>query len=116
MALLRALIFEVLPIDQRRKGNWVIWISFWDPSIADSALKKEQAKRVGEWHRRLKGALLEAASLGELRTDTIIQDEVDRIASMIEGFAIQVIVHRRSIPKSRMLRLIDDYLSRLAPA
>lgn len=114
LTLLRALIEEVLPVDERRKGNWIIWISFWDPSVADSELKSEQAKRITEWHRRLKGALTQAEALGELRAGTNVQDEVDRIASMVEGLAIQVIVHRRAMSGARMLRLIEGYFLRLA--
>src|SRR5690606_30528728 len=45
MDLLLALLVEVLPMDERRRGNWVIWMSFWDVSVA-AVVRSEQDKRV----------------------------------------------------------------------
>lgn len=112
MALLLELLIEVLPADARRRGNWKIWMAFWDPSVAD-AVRGEQDNRVSEWHRRLRRALSQAVEDGELSADTNIADEVDMIASLVEGLAIQVIVHGRNIGAERQLRLVKEHLRRL---
>lgn len=114
LALLQALLVEVLPADERRRGNWRIWIAFWDESVAAPGVHNEQSNRVSEWHRRLKRALLQAVEAQEVDAGINIADEVDLIASLVEGLAIQVIVHGRSIGAARQLRLVREYLRRLS--
>jgi AcrR family transcriptional regulator len=114
MALLLELLIEVLPMDARRRDNWKIWMSFWDTSVSDGRVRAEQSNRVSEWHRRLRRALSQAVEGGEINTGMNIADEADLIASMVEGMAIHVIVHRRSISADRQLRLVKQYLARLS--
>jgi len=114
LSLLLALMVEVLPMDARRCGNWKIWMSFWDESVAETGVRGEQSKRVGEWRGRLKRALAQAVEGGEIAASTSIRDEVDVIAALVEGLAIQVIVHRRAISGPRQIRLAREYLRRMA--
>lgn len=114
LALLLALLEEVLPADERRRGNWRIWIAFWDESVSTPGVHNEQSNRVSEWHRRLRRALLQAIEAGEVDASINTADEVDLIASLLEGLAIQVIVHRRSIGAARQRRLVKEYLRRLS--
>lgn len=114
LALLLALVEEVLPADQRRRGNWRIWMAFWDESVATPGVHHEQSNRVSEWHRRLKRALLQAIEAGEVDSSINVADEADLIASLLEGLAIQVVVHRRSIGAARQRRLVKEYLRRLS--
>ena len=113
LSLLRALLMEVLPLDARRCGNWLIWISFWDESVAD-AVRPEQDKRVLEWRGRLKRALDQAVDAGELPETVNVADETDTIAALLEGLAIQVVVHRRRIGARRQIQLVERHLTRLA--
>jgi AcrR family transcriptional regulator len=113
-ALLLALIEEVLPMDARRRGNWRIWMSFWDESVAEASVRGEQSRRVVEWHRRLRRALAQALEAGEIDPAVNVRDEVDVIASLVEGLAIQVIAHRRAISAPRQVRLIREYIRRLS--
>jgi AcrR family transcriptional regulator len=114
LALLLELLIEVLPTDARRKNNWKIWMSFWDTSVSGGRVSGEQSTRVSEWHRRLRRALSQAVEAGEIDPATNIADEVDLIASLVEGLAIQVIVHRRALGAERQVRLLGDYLRRLS--
>jgi len=114
LALLLELLIEVLPTDARRKNNWKIWMSFWDTSVSGGRVSGEQSTRVSEWHRRLRRALSQAVEAGEIDPATNIADEVDLIASLVEGLAIQVIVHRRALGAERQVRLLKDYLRRLS--
>lgn len=114
LALLLALVVEVLPTDERRRGNWRIWIAFWDESVATPGVHHEQSNRISEWHRRLRRALAQAVDAGEVDAGINIADEADLIASLVEGLAIQVVVHRRSIGAARQLRLVKEYLRRLS--
>jgi hypothetical protein len=114
MALLLALLIEVLPMDARRRDNWKIWMSFWDASVSDGRVRGEQSNRVSEWHRRLRRALFQAVEAGEIDAGMNIADEADVIASMVEGMAIHVIVHRRAISAGRQLKLVKQYLARLS--
>jgi len=114
MSLLLELLIEVLPMDSRRRDNWKIWMSFWDTSVADGRVRNEQSNRVTEWHRRLRRALNQAVEDGEISPQTNIASEVDMIASLVEGLAIQVIVHRRAIKAGRQVELVKEHLRRLA--
>lgn len=114
MALLLALLDEVLPVDDRRIGNWRIWMSFWDESVADPEVRGEQSNRVSEWHRRLRRALQQSMQAGEIQRSIDLADEVDCIASLVEGMAIQVIVHGRSIRPARQRRLVGEHLRRMS--
>lgn len=114
LALLLALLVELLPADERRRGNWRIWMGFWDESVAAPGVYKEQSNRVTEWHRRLKRALVQAVEAQEVDAGINLADEVDLIAALVEGLAIQVVVHRRSIGAARQKRLVNEYLRRLS--
>ena len=113
VALLRATIDEVLPVDQRRRSNWSIWMSFWQTCPTPEAFHTEQLARVAEWHDRLAQALSQAVEAGEVRPDLDIRLEVEMLAAFIEGLAVQVVFHKRRIGRKKQKCMIDEYLHRL---
>lgn len=113
MALLRATIYEVLPVDERRRSNWSIWMSFWQACPAPEAFLKEQLARVAEWHDRLGQVLSQAVEAGEISPDLDIRLEVEMLAAFIEGLAVQVVFHKRRIGRRKQRQMVDVYLLRL---
>jgi len=113
--LLRSLVMEVLPVDERRRKNWAIWMSFWNPAEnAEPDSLAEQNSRIVEWHSRLRNALNQALNDREVVQATDVDLEAEGLAAFVEGLAVQVVIYKRELGSQMMISLLDGYLNRLA--
>ena len=110
LAALRAVIEGVLPLDEERRLEWLIWVTFWGSAGTDPALANEWRRGRDGWHGMLLRLLQEAKADGEVRSDIDVDHEADRLVVLIVGLGL----HERSGRfRKRALMFVDEHLQTL---
>lgn len=110
LSALRAVIEAVLPLDEERHLEWLIWVTFWGNAGADAALAREWRRGRDGWRATIVKRLEEAKLDGEVRSGIDIEHEADRLVLLIVGLGL----HERSGRfRRRALVFIDEHLQTL---
>ena len=116
IAGLRSLLEEALPLDNQRRAEWRIWLSFWGGAAADPTLAAEQKRRYEEWRGLIRVALAGARFQGELPRGLDLEQTAEEIVALVDGIGIQAMFERDRFPRARQLAIIGDFLKRLSAA
>jgi len=110
LTALREVIAAVLPLDDERRLEWIIWLSFWGSAGSDAALAREWRRGRDGWRATLLRLLREARDDGEVRTDIDVEHEADRLVLLIVGLGLQEGSRRF---RKRSLLFVDEHLQTL---
>lgn len=86
---LEALCLQVLPLDEARRLESGVWLSFWAHGYADAASRTRQGEAYETWI----GAL--AAIIGQLpraRTEAQAREEATALAALLDGLTVQLVL------------------------
>ena len=110
LAALRAVIEAVLPLDEERRLEWLIWVTFWGSAASSPALASEWRRGRDGWRATLVRLLQEAKADGEIRPEIDPEHEADRLVILIVGIGL----HERSGRfRRRALIFVDEHLQTL---
>jgi AcrR family transcriptional regulator len=115
IAALRAALLEVLPVDDRTLRTNRVWVSSWDPALADPVLRADHAERYARGRARLQDHVVEAQARGELRTGDPA-DLAAELHSFVLGLVVQALLDPAAFPAERQRALVDVHLGLLATA
>lgn len=112
-AALRAVAEEGLPLDEVRKAEWRVWLSFWGQAVAGVDLAAEQRQRYTAWRRLIEVVLERAQTEGELAVGCDLEREAELVVALIDGIGIQAMFEPARFDRRRQLQLLDSHLARL---
>ncbi|MFF5970891.1 TetR/AcrR family transcriptional regulator [Streptomyces sp. NPDC012769] len=113
LAAVRAALLDILPLTAEATASNRIWVSSWDPALADPALSAGHAEKYARSRVRLAELVATAQELGELPPG-----DPARLAAGAQSFALGLVVQALfapdAFPPEHQVRLLDDYLTSLA--
>lgn len=115
-AALRAVAEEGLPLDERRREEWRVWLAFWGHAAADGDLAAEQHQRYTAWRRLMKVVLERAQAEAALAAGLDLEREAELLVALIDGIGIQAMFEPARFDRRRQLQLLDAHLERLLSA
>jgi AcrR family transcriptional regulator len=107
---LRAVLLEALPLDEQRRTEWKVWLTFWAQAIATDSLREEHAARYREW-RQLVATLVAGAAPSMRRAD--VARTADALLAVVDGIGIQTSMATSEDAVRRARRTIDTTLDGL---
>lgn len=113
---LRYVLYESLPRDKERKGNWKIWIGFWDRSLKNPKVHKQTTERYVEWRTRILRLLKEAQSTKEISGALDLEKTADSLVSLVDGIGVQVLLTGGKLSSKAQFALVDHWLDLLVDA
>lgn len=105
---LRAVLLEALPLDDERRTEWKVWLTFWAQALNTDSLRQEHAQRYREWHRLVATLVAGAAPS---RTKAEIRQIADALLATVDGIGIQTLMSAASGTDRRATRTIDAMLA-----
>ena len=111
---LRSVLMEALPLDEERRVEWQIWVSFWGRAASDSSLADEQRKRYALWRGLMRSLIQACQREGSVRKDVDAEKEADMIVAFVDGIGTQATLESDYLSTQRQTALIDRYLALLA--
>ena len=110
---LRATLYETLPMDENRRIEAIIDVSYIGRALNDPRLKlvrQESARVAREWWL---GVLTATAAGGHLAVDTDLGLLVDQILVFIDGVSLQSVVFPELMSPELQKQLADDLIARI---
>ena len=110
---LRSVLLEALPLDEERRVEWRIWVSFWGRAASDVSLADEQRKRYTLWRRLMHSLIQTCQRQGSVQKDVDAEKEADMIVAFVDGIGTQATLEPDHLSTQRQTALIDRYLALL---
>ncbi|GAA2742850.1 TetR/AcrR family transcriptional regulator [Kitasatospora cinereorecta] len=114
LAMLRAVLLDILPLDRENADGNRIWVSSWDVALADPELAAEHAERYRRARENMTRLVADAQRLGELPADRPAGDLAAAAQSFVLGLVVQALFAPQEFPPARQTELLDAYLAGLA--
>ena len=111
---LRHVLFESLPLTPEMRGNWNVWLGFWDRSAHSAAIRKLTKERYDEWIGRIVGLIDGAKAAGELSERIKSETAAQAIVALIDGIGVRVLLTGISISPARQKEMVDECLNLLS--
>ncbi|WP_210603155.1 TetR/AcrR family transcriptional regulator [Brevibacterium oceani] len=107
------LLAELLPLDEVRRQESVVWLAFEETARTDPALADVFETSV-RGSRQLMVRTLESMSRREvLRRDLDIDLEVDALAALVDGLTLRATLHPEVVPPERAREVLSAHLEGL---
>jgi AcrR family transcriptional regulator len=107
---LRAVLCEALPLDDERRTEWRVWMTFWAQAVSTESLRDEHRQRYTEW-RGLVASLVSAASPALARAE--VGRITDTLLATVDGLGMQTMMTADEASARRARRAIDATLDQL---
>ncbi len=114
LTALRATLIQALPTDKRSGESWRVWLALWYHSEGNPDMRAEQRRRYREWFGRVEELLKEACDAGELNPALDAVEEARGIVAYVDGLGVQYLMSGGRLARTKLIRMIDAYLDRLA--
>lgn len=114
MAALRELVLDNLPLDEERKLETRLEISYWARALAlPHVLEVQQAEAAALYDRIVK-LVREARRRGEIGTAETTRSIAEHLLALIDGLSLHAILYPQRLSASFQKRLVERELARLA--
>lgn len=110
LAALRAMMVEILPLDDVTRTEARLVVSFWGRVAVVDSLSSAVSSADGEWRDAIADRLREAIAAREARADLPIESVIDLLMSITAGQQVQWVTHGSVIEPSRQLSLVEAAL------
>ena len=101
LAVLRDLVDSYLPGDDRSLRAWKVWVALWAEAIRDPELQKVNERLYGRWRDVVTDVITRAQRQSLARDGDPVQ-MANMLVGMLDGLAVQVLVHASSMRRSTM--------------
>lgn len=109
---LRGIIRELLPIDQARREETLVWLAFIAGSVADADLAPAGAQVWSRLHAPFAELLGEATRSGEL-AGLDVELEATRLHALVDGLCVQLASAPGKLTTELALAVVDAHLDAL---
>ncbi len=113
LALVRAVLREVLPLDETRRAEMIVQMQLGSLALTDASLQ-DSVRQLSDGVRRVCVlALGELARSGAARAMTDAEAEADRLHALLDGLALQLLWSREPDEAARVAAVLDRHLATL---
>ncbi|MFJ2744931.1 TetR/AcrR family transcriptional regulator [Streptomyces sp. NPDC087440] len=114
LAMLRAVLLDILPLDAPGAASNRIWVGSWDVALADPELAAEHAQRYRRARERLTVHVRAAQEAGELPGEPAAPEVAAAAQSFVLGLVVQALFAPAEFTAERQVALVDTYVAGLA--
>ena len=107
---LRAVLLEALPLDDQRRTEWKVWLTFWAQAITTESLRSEHQQRYHEWRQLV--ATLVAQAAPSLRKPQV-ERLTDVLIATVDGLGVQTLMSPDAQTERRATQAIGAAIDRL---
>jgi AcrR family transcriptional regulator len=87
-----------------RLDEWALWIEVWVRALRDPEMAKDREVLDERWRSQLADIIRAGTASGEFTSDTDVDELAIRLACLIDGLAIQVVMNDAKVTPERMHR------------
>jgi AcrR family transcriptional regulator len=96
--------------------EWIVWMEFWLEAVHHPEIRPMNEQLYGRWRKVVRDIIVDGQETGDFRDDGDADSLTNRFVALMDGLAIQVLLHSHQMPVSRMRQVLDDFVtSALSP-
>lgn len=115
VAKLRALLEEMLPLDERRMALCQVFSYFYGEGATGGRTAEELASAYRFWRRHVEEALIAGQANGSIRRDVDPKLVAQMLVSIADGLGLQATFDKETLPPRRLKQHVNLILRFLAP-
>jgi AcrR family transcriptional regulator len=100
-----------LPEDPAIVQEWIVWMEFWIEALHRPELRPINEELYGHWRRLVADVIDQGQRDGSFDASSDPEDLANRFAALIDGLAIQVLLHSEQMTIKTMRRLCVDFVN-----
>jgi AcrR family transcriptional regulator len=91
--------------------EWVIWMEFWLEAVHHSEMRPVNEELYGRWRKVVADIITAGQESGDFRLDADPETLTDRFVALMDGLAIQVLLHSPQMTVAKMRRVLGDFVT-----
>jgi AcrR family transcriptional regulator len=99
-----------LPEEPEVIEEWVVWMEFWIEALHRPEMRPVNEELYGHWRKIVSGIIFEGQTTGEFGTTADTADLANEFVALMDGLAIQVLLHSQQMTVEDMRRLCTDFV------
>ena len=108
---LRDLMYLSLPLDAETRGNWNVWLGFWERARQNADVKAMMQNRYVEWNSRLVRIIEAGQAAGTLPKNVDARRAAQGAIALVDGIGVQVTLAGRKVTARHQRQLVDDWIA-----
>ncbi|MCF2437050.1 TetR family transcriptional regulator C-terminal domain-containing protein [Streptomyces thinghirensis] len=111
--MLRQALAELIPLDDPRRGEFLVRLAFADQAAHNSRLAAVQSQTLAVIRSRVSRAIANGTVCGEVAEGADATGQALRIVAFAEGLALHTHIDDAGTPESAVFAALDDQLGRV---
>ena len=103
---------ESLPLDDDRRLELHIEVSFWARAISDEESATEHLRSHDTWRAAIASSVRECVELGEIGPCDVLE-VADTLVALVDGLGVDALMHPERLPAERQRLVVRRELERL---
>ena len=99
-----------LPNDDEIIQEWVLWMEFWIEALHRPDMRPVNEELYGHWRAVVTEIIDAGQESGEFRESVVATDLANRFVALMDGLAIQVLLHSAQMTVAEMRRICTEFV------
>jgi AcrR family transcriptional regulator len=109
---LERLIEMNLPNADEVTQEWIVWMEFWLEAVHHPEMRPMNEELYGRWRKVVADVVAGGQASGDFRRDADADSLANRFVALMDGLAIQVLLHSPEMTVAKMRRVLGDFVTR----
>lgn len=112
---LRELVLDNLPLDEERRLETGLEVSYWARALSNDDVLNVQRREAGELHDRVLGLVREAQQRGELSALRPADETTEHLMALIDGLSLHAMLYPEKVSHELQTSIIERAFAESAP-
>jgi AcrR family transcriptional regulator len=100
-----------LPGADEATEEWIVWMEFWLEAVHHSEMRPVNEELYGRWRKVVADIIVAGQASGDFRQDADPDSLANRFVALMDGLAIQVLLHSPQMTAGKMRRVLADFVT-----
>jgi BetI-type transcriptional repressor, C-terminal len=90
--------------------EWILWMEFWIEALHSPEMRPVNEELYGHWRAVVTDIIVAGQLRGEFKEDLQAKDIANRFIALLDGLAIQVLLHSEQMTVGEMRRICCAFI------
>lgn len=91
--------------------EWIVWMEFWLEAVHHPEMRPVNEELYGRWRKVVADIIVAGQTSGDFRQDADADSLANRFVALMDGLAIQVLLHSPQMTAAKMRRVLGDFVT-----
>jgi AcrR family transcriptional regulator len=100
-----------LPGAEEATQEWIVWMEFWLEAVHHPEMRPVNEELYGRWRKVVADIIVAGQTSGDFRQDADADSLGNRFVALMDGLAIQVLLHSPQMTAAKMRRVLGEFVT-----